>query len=92
MYLPLFPFTRAMSQSPCLHEALTTATIMSKFYEEYVISLSRDCGKTLRQMNMGFFKARYVRDYVAAAKLKAAVIWAAEDGSTVLFFYILKFT
>ena len=89
MYLPLFPFTRATSQSPCLHEVLTTATIMSKFYEEYVISLSRDCGKTLRQMNMGFFKARYVRDYVAAAKLKAAVIWAAEIAAVLILGIVL---
>ena len=89
MYLPLFPFTRAMSQSPCLHEALTTATIMSKFCEEYVISLSRYCGKTLRQMNMGFFKARYVRDYVAAAKLKAAVIWAAEIAAVLILGIVL---
>lgn len=89
MYLPLFPFTRAMSQSPCLHEVLTTATIMSKFCEEYVISLSRYCGKTLRQMNMGFFKARYVRDYVAAAKLKAAVIWAAEIAAVLIFGIVL---
>lgn len=89
MYLPLFPFTRTMSQSPCLHEALTTATIMSKFCEEYVISLSRYCGKTLRQMNMGFFKARYVRDYVAAAKLKAAVIWAAEIAAVLILGIVL---
>ena len=89
MYLPLFPFTRAMSQSPCLHEVLTTATIMSKFCEEYVISLSRYCGKTLRQMNMGFFKARYVRDYVAAAKLKAAVIWAAEIAAVLILGIVL---
>lgn len=89
MYLPLFPFTRATSQSPCLHEALTTATIMSKFCEEYVISLSRYCGKTLRQMNMGFFKARYVRDYVAAAKLKAAVIWAAEIAAVLILGIVL---
>ena len=89
MYLPLFPFTRAMSQSPCLHEVLTTATIMSKFCEEYVISLSRYCGKTLRQMNMGFFKARYVRDYVAAAKLKAAAIWAAEIAAVLIFGIVL---
>lgn len=89
MYLPLFPFTRVMSQSPCLHEVLTTATIMSKFCEEYVISLSRYCGKTLRQMNMGFFKARYVRDYVAAAKLKAAVIWAAEIAAVLILGIVL---
>lgn len=89
MYLPLFPFKRAMSQSPCLHEVLTTATIMSKFCEEYVISLSRYCGKTLRQMNMGFFKARYVRDYVAAAKLKAAVIWAAEIAAVLILGIVL---
>lgn len=89
MYLPLFSFTRAMSQSPCLHEVLTTATIMSKFCEEYVISLSRYCGKTLRQMNMGFFKARYVRDYVAAAKLKAAVIWAAEIAAVLILGIVL---
>ena len=89
MYLPLFPFTRAMSQSPCLHEVFTTATIMSKFCEEYVISLSRYCGKTLRQMNMGFFKARYVRDYVAAAKLKAAVIWAAEIAAVLILGIVL---
>ena len=89
MYLPLFPFTRAMSQGPCLHEVLTTATIMSKFCEEYVISLSRYCGKTLRQMNMGFFKARYVRDYVAAAKLKAAVIWAAEIAAVLILGIVL---
>lgn len=89
MYLPLFPFTRAMSQSPCLHEVLTTATIMSKFCEEYVISLSRYCGETLRQMNMGFFKARYVRDYVAAAKLKAAVIWAAEIAAVLILGIVL---
>jgi signal peptidase I len=89
MYLPLFPFTRAMSQRPCLHEVLTTATIMSKFCEEYVISLSRYCGKTLRQMNMGFFKARYVRDYVAAAKLKAAVIWAAEIAAVLILGIVL---
>ena len=89
MYLPLFPFTRAMSQSPCLHEVLTTATIMSKFCEEYVISLSRYCGKTLRQMNMGFFKERYVRDYVAAAKLKAAVIWAAEIAAVLILGIVL---
>ena len=89
MYLPLFLFTRAMSQSPCLHEVLTTATIMSKFCEEYVISLSRYCGKTLRQMNMGFFKARYVRDYVAAAKLKAAVIWAAEIAAVLILGIVL---
>ena len=89
MYLPLFPFTRAMSQSPCMHEVLTTATIMSKFCEEYVISLSRYCGKTLRQMNMGFFKARYVRDYVAAAKLKAAVIWAAEIAAVLILGIVL---
>ena len=89
MYLPQFPFTRAKSQSPCLHEALTTATIMSKFCEEYVISLSRYCGKTLRQMNMGFFKARYVRDYVAAAKLKAAVIWAAEIAAVLILGIVL---
>lgn len=89
MYLPLFQFTRAMSQSPCLHEVLTTATIMSKFCEEYVISLSRYCGKTLRQMNMGFFKARYVRDYVAAAKLKAAVIWAAEIAAVLILGIVL---
>lgn len=89
MYLPLLPFTRAMSQSPCLHEVLTTATIMSKFCEEYVISLSRYCGKTLRQMNMGFFKARYVRDYVAAAKLKAAVIWAAEIAAVLILGIVL---
>lgn len=89
MYLPLSPFTRAMSQSPCLHEVLTTATIMSKFCEEYVISLSRYCGKTLRQMNMGFFKARYVRDYVAAAKLKAAVIWAAEIAAVLILGIVL---
>ena len=89
MNLPLFPFTRAMSQSPCLHEVLTTATIMSKFCEEYVISLSRYCGKTLRQMNMGFFKARYVRDYVAAAKLKAAVIWAAEIAAVLILGIVL---
>ena len=89
MYLPLFPFTRAMSKSPCLHEVLTTATIMSKFCEEYVISLSRYCGKTLRQMNMGFFKARYVRDYVAAAKLKAAVIWAAEIAAVLILGIVL---
>ena len=78
-----------MSQSPCLHEVLTTATIMSKFCEEYVISLSRYCGKTLRQMNMGFFKARYVRDYVAAAKLKAAVIWAAEIAAVLILGIVL---
>ena len=89
MYLPLFPFKRAMSQSPCLHEVLTTATIMSKFCEEYVISLSRYCGKTLRQMNMGFFKARYVRDYVAAAKLKSAVIWAAEIAAVLILGIVL---
>lgn len=89
MYLPLFPFKRAMSQSPCLHEVLTTATIMSKFCEEYVISLSRYCGKTLRQMNMGFFKARYVRDYVVAAKLKAAVIWAAEIAAVLILGIVL---
>lgn len=89
MYLPLFPFTRAMSQSPYMHEVLTTATIMSKFCEEYVISLSRYCGKTLRQMNMGFFKARYVRDYVAAAKLKAAVIWAAEIAAVLILGIVL---
>ena len=89
MYLPLFQFTRAMSQSPCLHEVLTTATIMSKFCEEYVISLSRYCGKTLRQMNMGFFKARYVRDYVAAAKLKSAVIWAAEIAAVLILGIVL---
>ena len=89
MYLPLFPFTRSMSHSPCLHEVLTTATIMSKFCEEYVISLSRYCGKTLRQMNMGFFKARYVRDYVAAAKLKAAVIWAAEIAAVLILGIVL---
>lgn len=89
MYLPLFPFMRAMSQSPCLHEVLTTATIMSKFCEEYVISLSRYCGETLRQMNMGFFKARYVRDYVAAAKLKAAVIWAAEIAAVLILGIVL---
>lgn len=89
MYLPLFPFARAMSQSPCLHEVLTTATIMSKFCEEYVISLSRYCGETLRQMNMGFFKARYVRDYVAAAKLKAAVIWAAEIAAVLILGIVL---
>ena len=89
MYLPLFPITRARSQSPCLHEDLTTATIMSKFCEEYVISLSRYCGKTLRQMNMGFFKARYVRDYVAAAKLKAAVIWAAEIAAVLILGIVL---
>lgn len=89
MYLPLLPFTRAMSQSPCMHEVLTTATIMSKFCEKYVISLSRYCGKTLRQMNMGFFKARYVRDYVAAAKLKAAVIWAAEIAAVLILGIVL---
>ena len=33
---------------------------------------------------MGFFKARYVRDYVAAAKLKAAVIWAAEIAAVLI--------
>lgn len=27
---------------------------------------------------MGFFKVRYVRDYVAAAKLKSVVVWAVE--------------
>ncbi len=46
-------------------------------------------GKTLRQMNMGFFKARYVRDYVAAAKLKAAVIWAAEIAAVLILGIVL---
>ena len=32
-------FTRATSQSPCLHETLTTAAIMSKIREAYFISL-----------------------------------------------------
>ena len=40
-------------------------------------------------MNMGFFKARYVRDYVAAAKLKAAVIWAAEIAAVLIFGIVL---
>ena len=40
-------------------------------------------------MNMGFFKARYVRDYVAAAKLKAAVIWAAEIAAVLILGIVL---
>ena len=27
---------------------------------------------------MGFFKARYVRDYVAAAKVKSILLWIVE--------------
>ena len=38
---------------------------------------------------MGFFKARYVRDYVAAAKLKAAVIWAAEIAAVLILGIVL---
>ena len=33
-----FLFTRATSQSPCLHETLTTAAITSKIREAYFIS------------------------------------------------------
>ena len=34
-------FTRATSQSPCLHETLATAAITSKIREAYFISLTR---------------------------------------------------
>lgn len=40
--MSLFPavvFTRAMSQSPCLHENLATAAIMSKIREACFITL-----------------------------------------------------
>ena len=40
-------------------------------------------------MNMGFFKARYVRDYVAAAKIKSAVIWAVEIAAVLIFGIVL---
>ena len=38
---------------------------------------------------MGFFKARYVRDYVAAARLKSAVIWAAEIAAVLILGIVL---
>ena len=34
-------FTRATSQSPCLHETLTTAAITSKIREAYFISFQK---------------------------------------------------
>ena len=38
---------------------------------------------------MGFFKARYVRDYVAAAKIKSAVIWAVEIAAVLILGIVL---
>ena len=33
---------------------------------------------------MGFFKARYVRDYMAARKIKSVFVWAAEIAAVVI--------
>ena len=37
---------------------------------------------------MGFFKARYVRDYMAARKIKSVFVWAAEIAAVVIAAFV----
>ena len=51
-------FTRATSQSPCLHETLTTAAITSKIREAYFISFALHCISIIGNVKL-FYKERF---------------------------------